>query len=163
VSFRVFEIRIHPKSHIGELRCCYRRSTLLTNGDELQSVYLAEVGRPFAAALFRLIGDEANKVADVAKEFVVHMSPSREPVNDMRTGSKSTFARTPRSPTLKPNPSSRRARGRRRFRANVHGVERERILDGTARAANRYASLGTAFEGAIGDPKDSQLGHSLRS
>jgi len=31
-------------------------------------VYLAEVGRPFAAALFRLIGAEANKVADVAKE-----------------------------------------------------------------------------------------------
>jgi hypothetical protein len=54
-------------------------SPLRANGDRPQSVYLAEVGRPFAAALFRLIGGEANKVADVAKEVVVHMSPSREP------------------------------------------------------------------------------------
>jgi len=44
-------------------------------------VYLAEVGRPFAAALFRLIGGEANKVADVAKEVdrAEQLSPSREP------------------------------------------------------------------------------------
>jgi hypothetical protein len=44
-------------------------------------VYLAEVGRPFAAALFRLIGGEANQVKDVAKEVdrAEQLSPSREP------------------------------------------------------------------------------------
>jgi hypothetical protein len=44
-------------------------------------VYLAEVGLPFAAALFRLIGGEANKVADVASEVdrAEQLSPSREP------------------------------------------------------------------------------------
>jgi hypothetical protein len=32
-------------------------------------VYLAEISRPFATALFRLIGGEANNVADAAKEL----------------------------------------------------------------------------------------------
>jgi hypothetical protein len=43
-------------------------SPLRANGDGLQSVYLAEGDRPFAAALF--IGGEANQAADVAKEVV---------------------------------------------------------------------------------------------
>jgi hypothetical protein len=44
-------------------------------------VYLAEVDRPFAAAMFRLTGGKANKVADVAKEVdrAEQLSPSREP------------------------------------------------------------------------------------
>ena len=51
-------IRIHPKDHIAELRSLLpeKYSPLRANGDGLQSVYLAEVGPPFAAALFRLIG-----------------------------------------------------------------------------------------------------------
>src|SRR3954463_12017976 len=74
VSFRELTNRIHPKSHIGELRGLLpqKYSPLRANGDGLQSVYLAEVGRPFAAALFRLMGGEANQVADVAKEVVTH-------------------------------------------------------------------------------------------
>jgi hypothetical protein len=57
VSFRELSNRFHPKSHIGELRGLLpeKYSPLRVNGDGLQSVYLAEVGRPFAAALFRLI------------------------------------------------------------------------------------------------------------
>jgi hypothetical protein len=62
-------------------------------------VYLAEVGRPFAAALFRLIGGGANKVADVAKEVdrAEQLSPSREPPTNVRTktldpGNYSAFA-----------------------------------------------------------------------
>jgi len=83
VSFRELNNRIHPKSHIGELRGLLpeKYSPLRANGDGLQSVYLAEVGRPFAAALFRLIGGEASKVADVAREVdrAEQLSPSREP------------------------------------------------------------------------------------
>jgi putative restriction endonuclease len=76
--------RIHPKSHIGELRGLLlpeKYSPVRANGDGLQSVHLAEVGRPFAAALFHLIGGEANKFADVAKEGDrgEQLSPSREP------------------------------------------------------------------------------------
>jgi hypothetical protein len=48
VSFRDVTNRIHPKSHIGELRGLLpqKYSPLRANGDGLQSVYLAEVGRP---------------------------------------------------------------------------------------------------------------------
>ena len=101
VSFRELNNRIHPKSHIGELRGLLpeKYSPLRANGDGLQSVYLAEVGRPFAAALFRLIGGETNKVADVAKEVdrEEQLSPSREPPTNVRTkahdpGNYSAFA-----------------------------------------------------------------------
>jgi putative restriction endonuclease len=53
VRFHELTHRIHPKSHIGELRGLLpqKYSPLRANGDGLQSVYLAEVGRPFAAAL----------------------------------------------------------------------------------------------------------------
>ena len=53
VRFRELDNRIHPKSHIGELRGLLpeKHSPLRANGDGLQSVYLAEVGRPFAAVL----------------------------------------------------------------------------------------------------------------
>jgi len=83
VSFRELTNRIHPKSHIGELRGLLpqKYSPLRANGDGLQSVNLAEVGRPFAAALFRLIGGEANQVKDVAKEVDrgEQWDPSRKP------------------------------------------------------------------------------------
>lgn len=44
-------------------------------------MHMAEVGRPFAAPLFRLIGDESNQVADVAKEVdrAEQLNPSRKP------------------------------------------------------------------------------------
>jgi putative restriction endonuclease len=70
VSFRELANRVRPKNHIDELRGLLpeKYSPLRPNGDGLQSVYLTEVGRGFASALFRLIGREANQVADVASE-----------------------------------------------------------------------------------------------
>jgi putative restriction endonuclease len=46
VTFRELTNRIHPKSHIGELRGLLpeKYSLLRANADGLQSVYLAEVG-----------------------------------------------------------------------------------------------------------------------
>jgi hypothetical protein len=113
VSFLELTNRIHPKSHIGELRGLLpeKYSPLRAYGDGLQSVYLAEVGRPFAAALLRLIGGEASQVKDVAKEVdrAELLSPSREPVNDTRSESNRTVAKTRRSPTPNAKPSSWRA------------------------------------------------------
>ena len=119
MSFRELTNRIHPKSHIGELRGLLpqKYSPLRANGDGLQSVYLAEVGRPFAAALFRLIGGEANQVKDVAKEVdrAEQLSPSREPVSDKRSASNMTSAKTRRSKRPNAKPSSWRASGRGSF------------------------------------------------
>ena len=52
MSFRELNNRIHPKCHNGELHGLLpeKYSPLRANGDGLQSVYLAQVGRPFAAA-----------------------------------------------------------------------------------------------------------------
>jgi hypothetical protein len=40
----------------------------------LQSVYLAEVGRPFAAALFGFIDGEANQATDAMKKSIARNS-----------------------------------------------------------------------------------------
>jgi hypothetical protein len=70
----------------------------------------AEVGRPFAAVLFRLIGGEANQVKDVDRAEL--LSPSRELVNDTRIASNMTSAKTRRSPTPNAKPSFWHASGR---------------------------------------------------
>ena len=93
-------------------------SPLRANGDGLQSVYLAEVGRPFAAALFRLIGGEANQVADVANEVdrAEQLSPSREPDLEQWEERVEHVNEYPKIPdTQGSKPSSWRAWGRGSF------------------------------------------------
>jgi putative restriction endonuclease len=127
VSFRELKNRIHPKSHIGELRGLLpeKYSPLRTNGDGLQSVYLAEVGRPFAAALFRLIGAEASKAADVAKEVVTDMSPSWEPtLEQWEDRVEVDIRKDPKIPETQREAIIQARVGQGRFRANVQGVER---------------------------------------
>ena len=127
VSFRELNNRIHPKSHIGELRGLLpeKYSPLRANGDGLQSVYLAEVGRPFAAALFRLIGGEANKVADVAKEVVTDMSPSWEPtLEQWEDRVEVDIRKDPKIPDTQREAIIQARVGQGKFRANVQGVER---------------------------------------
>jgi hypothetical protein len=114
VSVRELNSRIHAKSHIGELRSFLpeKYSSLGANGDGPQSVYLAEVGRTLAAALFTSIGGEASKVAGVAKEIdrAEQLSPSPEPdLEQWEDRVEVDIARTPRSLIPSANPSSRRA------------------------------------------------------
>jgi putative restriction endonuclease len=120
--------RIHPKSHIGELRGLLpeKYSPLRDNGDELQSVYHAEVGRPFAAALFRLIGGEANKVAGVSKEVdrAEQLSPSPEPDLERWEERVEHVNEIPKIPETQPEAIIQARVGQGRFRANVQGVER---------------------------------------
>jgi hypothetical protein len=105
----------------------HKYSPLRTHGDGLQSVYFAEVGRPFAAALFRLIGAEVNQAKDVAKEVdhAEQLSPSRERgleqweervEHDIRKDSK--IPDTEREAIILARV------GQVKFRANVQGVER---------------------------------------
>ncbi|MEJ0086418.1 MAG: HNH endonuclease signature motif containing protein [Pseudomonadota bacterium] len=128
-SFRELDNRIHPKSHIGELRGLLpeKYSPLRANGDGLQSVYLAEVGRPFAAALFRLIGGEANKVADVARQVdrAEQLSPSREPdLERWEERVEHDIREDPKIPDTQREAIIQARVGQGRFRANVQGVER---------------------------------------
>ena len=128
MSFRELNNRIHPKSHIGELRGLLpeKYSPLRANGDGLQSVYLAEVGRQFAAALFRLIGEEAKKVSDVAKEVdrAEQLSPSREPDLEQWEDRVEVVNKNLKIPDTEAEAIIQARVGEGRFRANVQGVER---------------------------------------
>jgi putative restriction endonuclease len=66
VAFRELANRVRSKDHIAELRALLpdKYSPLRPTGDGLHSVYLAEVSAALATALFRLVGHEANQVAD---------------------------------------------------------------------------------------------------
>jgi putative restriction endonuclease len=83
VSFQELANRIRLKDHIAELRGFLpeKYSPLRPNGDGLQSVYLTAVSAGFAAAIFRLIGDEANQVSEVGASVhrAERLSPSPEP------------------------------------------------------------------------------------
>lgn len=83
VSFRELANRIRPKDHIATLRGFLpnRYSPLRPTGDGLQSVYLTSVSSAFAAVAFRLIGREANQVADVGNVVsrAERLSPGPEP------------------------------------------------------------------------------------
>lgn len=86
VNFREIHSWVRPKDHIQELRRALpeKYSPLRPNGDGLQSVYLTAVSATFAAILFRLIGPEANEVADVgyAVRRAQQVSPASEPTLD---------------------------------------------------------------------------------
>ena len=58
VDYCALEHRVRPKDHIGIIRPFLpaKYSPLQTNGDGLQSVYLAELPEPLAQALIGLIG-----------------------------------------------------------------------------------------------------------
>ncbi|HTE41420.1 MAG TPA: hypothetical protein VK629_11350, partial [Steroidobacteraceae bacterium] len=150
MSFRELNNRIHPKSHIGELRglLLEKYSPLRANGDGLQSVYLAEVGRTFAAALFRLFGGEANKVADVAKEVdrAEQLSPSREPdLERWEDRVEVDIRKAPRSPT-----PSAKAIAQAPLRRCAESFLR--CLPQAAAKRNRIANCGAqADEGYSGD------------
>jgi putative restriction endonuclease len=68
VVFRELENRIRPKDHVGELRAFLgsRYAPLRSNGDGLQSIYLAEISPTFASELYRLIGPESHRVEETA-------------------------------------------------------------------------------------------------
>ena len=128
VTFRELSNRIHPKSHIAELRTLLpeKYSPLRSNGDGLQSVYLAEIGTAFANALFKLIGSEANQVADAAQHVdkAERQNPAVEPTIDewerrveVSIQTDSHLPETTREALVKAR------RGQGRFRENVRVVE----------------------------------------
>ena len=61
---------IRPKDHIARLRpdLANKYAPLTPDGNGLQSVYLTMVNAALASTLFALIGNEANRVADVGHE-----------------------------------------------------------------------------------------------
>lgn len=129
VSFRELSNRIRPKDHIGELRGTLpeKYSPLRPSGDGLQSVYLTAVSPAFAATIFRLIGREANEVADVGKavSHAQQLSPAPEPTLEeweRRVESRILDDRSLRNTEREALVQARRGQGL--FRTNVQTIER---------------------------------------
>ena len=84
-------------------------------------------GRPFAAALFRLIGCEAIQVAGVAKELdrAEQLSPSREPdLEQWEDRVEQNIREDTKIPVTDREAIILARVGHGKFRANVQGVER---------------------------------------
>jgi hypothetical protein len=71
VRWRELGNPVRPKDHMEKIRAnlAPKYSPLTPEGNGLQSVYLTEVGRDLASALFSLIGSEANQVAETAHKI----------------------------------------------------------------------------------------------
>jgi putative restriction endonuclease len=129
VSFREINNRIRPKDHIAELRDTLpeKYSPLRPSGEGLQSVYLTAVSAAFAAVLFRLIGREANQVADVgnAGGRAQGLSPTPEPTLEEWERRVEEAIRVDRGLGETEREALVQARrGQGVFRANVQFVER---------------------------------------
>jgi putative restriction endonuclease len=129
VTFRELSHRIHPKSHIDELRVLLpeKYSPLRPNGDGLQSVYLAEIGAAFANTLFKLIGAEANQVADVASQVdqAERQNPALEPtIDEWERRVEVSIQADTHLPDTTRDALVKARRGQGKFRENVRIVER---------------------------------------
>jgi putative restriction endonuclease len=129
VIFRDLSNRIRPKDHIGELRGFLREkyAPLRSNGDGLQGIYLTEVGSGFAAVLFRLIGHEANQVADVgtAMKRAEPMSPALEPsLEEWEQRAETAIRSDSRLAEMERQALVQARRGQGVFRTNVQIIER---------------------------------------
>ncbi|MGH8202063.1 MAG: HNH endonuclease [Steroidobacteraceae bacterium] len=76
---------IRPKDHIARLRpeLSTKYAPLTPDGNGLQSVYLTEISRGLAWALFALIGTEANRVAEVGQQVSQFERDSPAPERDI--------------------------------------------------------------------------------
>ncbi|MGH8137636.1 MAG: HNH endonuclease [Steroidobacteraceae bacterium] len=129
VSFRELENRIRPKDHIEHLRGFLPKkyAPLRLNGDGLQGIYLTEVSAAFAAVLSRLIGYEANQVADVGNAIgrAERLSPSAEPtLEEWERRVESVIREDRRLEETERQALIQARRGQGMFRTNVQSVER---------------------------------------
>jgi hypothetical protein len=120
---------VRPKDHMDRLRpeLTSKYSPLTPEGNGLQSVYLTEVGRGFAQALFGLIGSEGSRIADAARQVSTAERSVPPPESDVDEWERRVEVEI--STNLQIPDTDRKAlvlarRGQGLFRANVRQVER---------------------------------------
>lgn len=129
VDFREINNKVRPKDHIGQLRSSLpeKYSPLRSNGDGLQSVYLTAVSQAFATIVFRLIGPEANEVAETGRAVrrAQQVSPAPEPTLDEWERRVEATIRSDRNLEETEREALVQARrGQGVFRTNVQAIER---------------------------------------
>jgi putative restriction endonuclease len=129
VRFRELKNRIHPKSHINRLLRLLPReySPLMPDGNGKQSVYLAEIDRPLAQELFKLIGQEASQAEDVARAVgrAERGAPGTLPtIEELERGIESRILKDVAIPNTERDALIKARRGQGRFREAVRSIER---------------------------------------
>ncbi len=120
---------VRPKDHITRLRphLGSKYAPLTPEGNGLQSVYLTEISRGLAWALFDLIGAEARQVADVGREVSRIERDSPAPERDIEEWERRVEADIKSDAAI---PQTERAalvqarRGQGLFRDKVRSIER---------------------------------------
>jgi putative restriction endonuclease len=129
VQWQRLAIPVRPKDHMDRLRpeLPAQYSPLLPNGNGLQSVYLTAVNPGLAAALRALIGAEASKVADVAKEVGQAERDSPAPdwdIDEWERRVEQEIDTNTAIPETERTALVQARRGQGRFRDNVNAIER---------------------------------------
>jgi putative restriction endonuclease len=136
---------IRPKDHIARLRpdLASKYAPLTPEGNGLQSVYLTEISSGLAAALFSLIGAEANQVADVGEQVREFERDSPAPERDIEEWERrvevaidcnATIPQTERTALIQAR------RGQGLFRDNVRSIEHACRITRVARMEHLVAS-----------------------
>ncbi len=136
---------IRPKDHIARLRpdLASKYAPLTPDGNGLQSVYLTEISRGLAAALFSLIGAEAYRVADVGQDVSRVERDSPAPERDIEEWERRIEAAIDTDAAI---PQTERTalvqarRGQGLFRDNVRSIEHACRITRVARMEHLIAS-----------------------
>ncbi len=136
---------IRPKDHIARLRpdLASKYAPLTPDGNGLQSVYLTEISRGLASALFSLIGAEAYRVADVGQDVSRVERDSPAPERDIEEWERRVEAAIDTDAAI---PQTERTalvqarRGQGLFRDNVRSIEHACRITRVARMEHLIAS-----------------------
>lgn len=128
VSWQRLGNAIRPKDHIIRLRSLLspKYAPLTPDGNGLQGVYLTQVSRGLASALFGLIGREASSVADVAHEVSRVERDSPAPEQDIDEWEQRVEAAIATDPAVRETERTslvQARRGQGLFRENVRSIE----------------------------------------
>ena len=136
---------IRPKDHIGRLRSylANKYAPLTPDGNGLQSIYLTEISRGLASALFALIGAEAYRVSDVGQQVgeIERDSPAPErDIEEWERRVEAAIATNTAIPQTERTALVQARRGQGLFRDNVRSIERACRITGVERTEHLIAS-----------------------
>lgn len=136
---------IRPKAHIDRLRQHLpdKYSPLTPDGNGLQSVYLTQVSRALALALFSLIGPEATRVVKVSRAVSAAERDTPSPERDIEEWERRVESQITADTGLLETERTaliQARRGQGKFRDNVHDVERACRITKVARMEHLIAS-----------------------
>ncbi|MFT3906757.1 MAG: HNH endonuclease signature motif containing protein [Steroidobacteraceae bacterium] len=145
VRWRRMSNAIRPKDYIARLRpdLAGKYAPLTLDGNGLQSVYLTQVNAVFAETLFKLIGSEAARAADIGQEVSKVERESPAPERDIEEWERRVEVDIVADPVIRETQRTALVlarRGQGLFRDNVRAIERACRITKVERSEHLVAS-----------------------